>query len=213
VIRALRRGLAAVALVAGIGNAAAQDIAGDFDFYVLSLSWSPTYCATAERPSEEQCSLHLGFTVHGLWPQYESGYPEFCEAAESPFLRMSTISEFADLFPDPDLAKYQWRKHGLCSGLRQNSYFALIRRAVEKVVVPKQFVGLKEDVSIGPRAIEGAFIAANPGLSARGISVTCRRGKLEEVRLCLGRDLAFRRCEQVDADTCRESEIDVAAPH
>ena len=50
--------------------------AGDFDFYVFSLSWSPGFCDTggAEK-ARDQCraGAALGFVVHGLWPQYNAG--------------------------------------------------------------------------------------------------------------------------------------------
>jgi ribonuclease T2 len=74
-----RVGLAAVAvwLTVGMGVAAAQDRRqnepGQFDYYVLSLSWSPSFCeASGERgaPPQQQCGARAySFVVHGLWPQ------------------------------------------------------------------------------------------------------------------------------------------------
>lgn len=57
-----------------------------FDFYVLSLSWSPSYCeAEGEQANGQQCRAGrpYAFVVHGLWPQYERGYPENCQAGAS----------------------------------------------------------------------------------------------------------------------------------
>src|SRR3977135_1905030 len=57
---------------------------GDFDFYVLSLSWSSGFCETpAGARARGQCdaSVNLGFVVHGLWPQDEHGYPSDCGPA------------------------------------------------------------------------------------------------------------------------------------
>src|SRR5215471_18018763 len=84
--------MAAVALaaMAGIRPASAQDrrqnAPGEFDYYVLSLSWSPSYCEEAEergntgRSQQIQCGGRpFSFVVHGLWPQYERGYPEYCQ--------------------------------------------------------------------------------------------------------------------------------------
>ena len=53
---------------------------GQFDFYVLALSWSPSFCQDSEergREAREQCGLGrpYSFVVHGLWPQYERGFP------------------------------------------------------------------------------------------------------------------------------------------
>jgi ribonuclease T2 len=60
-----------------------QNEPGKFDFYILSLSWSPSYCeAAGERgpPPQQQCSARpYSFVVHGLWPQYEHGFPEYCQ--------------------------------------------------------------------------------------------------------------------------------------
>jgi ribonuclease T2 len=53
---------------------------GQFDFYVLALSWSPGFCENSGSRSR-QCDSGrgLGFVTHGLWPQNEQGYPSFCE--------------------------------------------------------------------------------------------------------------------------------------
>ena len=57
---------------------------GDFDFYVLSLSWSPGFCempAGSNLHGQCDAGANLGFVVHGLWPQYEHGYPSDCGPA------------------------------------------------------------------------------------------------------------------------------------
>ena len=52
-----------------------EEATGDFDFYVMALSWSPDYCASNGSNDPQQCSIgkKLDFVLHGLWPQYESG--------------------------------------------------------------------------------------------------------------------------------------------
>ena len=60
---------------------------GDFDFYVLALSWSPSYCAIeGDGADPAQCAngRPYAFVVHGLWPQYEKGYPRDCETSAAP---------------------------------------------------------------------------------------------------------------------------------
>lgn len=201
------------ALAAGIlaisTAALAQDKPGDFDFYVLSLSWSPSYCDTAERPDPAQCDVGgKGFVVHGLWPQYERGYPEYC--ATTPRLPRSIVASIADLMP-PGLAQYQWEKHGVCAGMRPERYFDLVRRAYEAVDIPDKYEPLREDVQSSPGEIEQHFIVANPGLSERGIAVTCNRAGAVEVRICLTRRLDFRRCMEVDAGACRARTVTLPA--
>jgi ribonuclease T2 len=198
-------------LIAG-SAAAAEDVPGDFDFYVLALSWSPTYCTIEGSGDEQQCGVERhGFIAHGLWPQYETGYPEFCESAMTDRVSGAAVDSIFDIMPSAGLIRYQWRKHGLCTGLRQSDYFALMRRAFEAIAIPDAFDDPPDDATLGPSAIEAAFVAANPGLKPRGIAVTCKQRHLADVRICLTRDLEFRECREVDADACRSSRIDVPA--
>jgi ribonuclease T2 len=199
-------------LATGCLPALAEDRAGDFDFYVLALSWSPTYCTLENQPDDAQCGVEEhGFILHGLWPQYESGYPEYCRSAMSDRISNATIRSIFEIMPSAGLARYQWRKHGICTGLRQDAYFALARDAFRKIKVPAQFIDPPEDATRAPLDIERAFIAANPGLQSNAISVACKNRHLSDVRICLSKDLQFRACPEVDADYCRTKQISVPA--
>ncbi len=178
---------------------------GDFDFYVLSLSWSPTYCATASRPDPAECGHPSGFIVHGLWPQYENGYPSDCPSNMPRRVSQATVDSLADIMPGGGLINHEWQKHGMCSGLNQTNYFATLRRAFQAVKLPTTLSGR----TLAPREVEQAFIAANPRLVETGIAVTCYRGLMEEVRICLTKDLSFRRCLEVDRQGCGVPEIKV----
>jgi ribonuclease T2 len=209
-VKLVLAGIVAV-LIAGPA-ARAEDAPGDFDFYVLALSWSPTYCALEGAGDDEQCGVERhGFIVHGLWPQYETGYPEFCEGAVSTRVSDAAVEAIIDITPSAGLIRYQWRKHGLCTGLRQRDYFGLMREAFETVTIPDAYDDPADDASLGPARIEAAFLDANPGLPPRGIAVTCKQGKLADIRICLSKDLEFRECREVDADACRASRIGVPA--
>jgi ribonuclease T2 len=201
-----------VAALIANSAARAEDVAGDFDFYVLALSWSPTYCALDGAGDDEQCGVEEhGFIVHGLWPQYETGYPEFCESAMTDRVSGAAVESIFDITPSAGLIRYQWRKHGLCTGLGQRDYFALMREASETVAIPDDYADPADDSSLAPARIEAAFLDANPGLPPRGIAVTCKQGKLADIRICLSKDLEFRECREVDADACRASRIGVPA--
>lgn len=173
--------------------------AGDFDYWLLALSWSPAWCATEARGPAEQCDpdRDLGFVLHGLWPQYEDGWPEHCTtAARDPSKRQTAA--MADVMGSGGLAWHQWRKHGRCSGLAAKAYFDLARLAFTLTARP----------ALAPRmsaeAIEDAFLDANPGLAPGHLVVTCRDGMVREVRLCLTRDLAPRDCgRDVERASCR----------
>lgn len=181
-----------------------QHVPGDFDFYVLSLSWSPSFCE-AEAGGAERLQCHSGrpyaFIIHGLWPQYERGWPEFCPALPSRAPEQ-VVRGMLDVMPSEALVRHQWEKHGTCSGLSPEGYFGATRTARDRVVVPPQFAGLDRQVSLPPEEVERAFIAANPSLPPDGIAVTCDRNRLREVRICMSRAFAFRSCPRVSARAC-----------
>lgn len=189
----------------------AQDVAGRFDYYVLSLSWSPSWCR-AEGEADGQCAAgrRIGFVVHGLWPQYERGWPQDCRNAAANPSRRETRG-MGDLMGSPGLAWYQWKKHGRCAGLPAAEYFALTRKAAEAVAIPEPLRRLGRDVTLPASVVEDAFIAANPDLSRDGITVTCRDRALQEVRICLTRDLEPRSCAPDARRDCSGSFL-MAAP-
>jgi len=202
-------------VVVSAGMACAQDrrqnAPGGFDFYVLALSWSPSFCeASAERGnsgrSQVQCERPYSFVVHGLWPQYERGFPEYCQRP-SPRLDRNIMTSMLDLMPAPGLIFNEWKKHGTCSGLGGRAYFETIRKARAAVKIPEEFLQLSEPKTIAPDDLEAAFIKANPGLSSSAVSVTCDSKRLSEVRICLSKDLQFRSCEETDRRACRRDQV------
>lgn len=203
-----------VGLCAGAASAQdrRQNAPGEFDFYVLSLSWSPSFCeAASERGnsgrSQAQCGGRpFSFVVHGLWPQYERGFPEYCQRP-SPRLERNIMTSMLDLMPAPGLIFSEWDKHGTCSGLSQRAYFEAIRKARAAVKIPEELLQLSEPKTIAPDDLEAAFIKANPGLSSSAVSVTCDRSRLSEVRICLSKDLQFRSCEEIDRRACRRDQV------
>ena len=190
------------------------DTPGTFDFYVLALSWSPGYCDGAGQGRDApQCAAGrgFGFVVHGLWPQYARGFPSQCGGNR--FIPRPALAEADGLYPDEGLARHEWREHGTCSGLGPAEYFRAVRTARDKVKVPDAMAGLTQDAQTSPQAIERAFIDANPGLRADMVSVQCRRSALQEVRVCLSKDLrSFQSCPEVDRRACRFGPIRVGAP-
>lgn len=183
---------------------------GSFDFYVLALSWSPAFCdGSGADTSPDQCARgrNPGFVVHGLWPQNQHGYPSDCDAG-SRFPSRAAIDGVGDLYPDPGLARHEWRAHGTCSGLAPTAYFAAVRQARAMVAIPPAFQAPGEAQTLAPIAIARAFAAANRGSRPDSMAVTCRRGALEEVRLCLAKDLrGYVSCPEVAREACRSRAI------
>ncbi len=182
----------------------------NFDFYVLSLSWSPTWCRNnPDQRGSRQCSDDHGFVVHGLWPQNESGYPEFCATSEPRRVPESLGKTMLDLVPGMGLIGHQWRKHGSCSGLSQRDFFRLMRSAWSRVKIPAAFQPARSNQTISIQSAEAALVSANPGLSPNAVAITCTGSLLEEVRICLNKDLSFRSCPEVDRKSCRLPEVTV----
>jgi ribonuclease T2 len=195
---------------------ARQNEPGKFDFYVLTLSWSPTFCeASAERSrggsggaaQREQCGDRpFSFVVHGFWPQYEKGFPEFCQNP-APRLDRAIVSSMLDLMPNPRLIFREWDRHGSCSGLAPRAYFDQLRRARAAVKIPEAYLALSEPLTVTPDEVEQAFVQANPGLPREAIAVTCDSRRLNEVRICMSRDLKFQECAEVDKRACRREKV------
>jgi ribonuclease T2 len=204
---------AAVLLTLALGAGAAleqRNTPGQFDFYVLSLSWSPSFCKESEergRESGEQCrGRPYSFVVHGLWPQYEKGFPRDCQVP-SPRLSRDTMKSMLDLMPAPRLIYHEWDNHGTCSGLDAEAYFDLVRKAREAVKIPESYTAPNKTLTVSPDDVEEAFVKANPGLSRTGVAVTCGSTRLSEVRICMGKDLKFRDCGEIDRRACRRDKL------
>lgn len=180
-----------------------------FDYYVLALSWSPSYC---EHEATERDRLQCGgrpyhFIVHGLWPQNARGYPQDCPT-DTPRVPDALVDEMLDIMPSRGLIGHEWRSHGACTGKTQEQYFATVRAAWEQVVIPPRFEQLDKPLSISPRDVVQAFVAANAMLRPEQIAVTCANQALDEVRLCLTRDLKFTECgAQTRRSMCRQERV------
>lgn len=197
-----------VALFLPVAAWAEGERAGEFDYYVLALSWSPTWCALegAARGSE-QCDADrdLGWILHGLWPQYHQGWPSYCPTSERNPSRGDTAA-MADIMGTSGLAWHQWNKHGRCSGLSSDDYYALSREAYGGVVRPDVFRRLDEAVKLPARVVEQAFLEANPALEPDMITITCKQGRIQEARICLSRDLSPVPCGRDVVRDCTMSD-------
>ena len=200
----MRGGILAVGAVL-LGGAvwAEGEKTGVFDYYVMALSWSPAWCElTGEARGDPQCDAGNGraWVLHGLWPQFDDGYPSDCRTAQRDPTRGETAA-MADIMGGAGLAFYEWKKHGRCSGLTAPDYYAASRAAFGSVVLPPVFGAITTDLVLPARVIEDAFVEANPPISRDQITVICKAGLISEVRICLTKDLAPRDC---GADVVRD---------
>ena len=203
----------AVSLVSSEAQDRRQNEPGQFDFYVLSLSWSPSFCdAVTERSPQiaarqPECGQQPhAFIVHGLWPQYEHGFPEFCQNP-APRLDRNVVSSMIDLMPSPRLIFREWDRHGVCSGLPARAYFETVRKARATVKIPQDYLDAAQPKTVSPAEVRDAFVAANPGLPHDGIAVGCDDKRLNAVRICLSKELQFRSCAEIDQHSCQREQV------
>ncbi|MEM9911778.1 MAG: ribonuclease T2 [Pseudomonadota bacterium] len=203
-MRALRGLWLAFTLLGATLARADGESAGHFDYYVLALSWQSTWCALeGDERQDPECAngTNRGWVLHGLWPQFQQGWPAYCPTLHNAPSRRMT-AQMADIMGSSGLAWHQWNKHGRCSGLSALDYFALSRRAYDAVSKPEVFRKLKDPVRLPARVVEEAFLKANPDWSPDMIAVKCSRDRIHEVRLCLSKELDPMRCGRDVARDC-----------
>ena len=174
----------------------ARNIAGQFDYYVMVMSWSPSFCASAAGTGNDlQCNRRDGkryaFVLHGLWPQYKPrGWPQDCPVRGRPFVPRQIINGMMDIMPSDRLAIHEFRKHGMCSGLEPNAYFGLARQLYSSIKIPERYRNPYEALFLSPDEVAGDFLKANPHLKPDNIAISCGGpGKqLQDVRICFGKE-------------------------
>ena len=208
--------VAAAIVVSGWAVAGAQtqhqNEPGKFDYYVLALSWSPSWCAASqerdpERAPDQQCSGRpFAFVVHGLWPQYEHGFPAYCQVP-APRLDHAIVGAALDLMPSPRLVFHEWDRHGTCTGLSPRAFFETMRKARAVVKIPEAYVALDKPITVAPAEVAAAFLKVNPALKPDDVAVTCDRKRLTEVRVCMTKEFDFRACPEVSQRACRLDKV------
>ncbi len=214
--------LAARVAVAQPDASREQEPPGKFDFYLMSFTIAPSFCALSARYAEKQeCrgATDAGYratplTVHGLWPNRErvsvNLQPQYCAGPPLGQLSPSLREKLAHWMPGvaDGLDRYEWRRHGACSGLTPEAYFSAAVRLAERA-----------DATIGAVLRDGgmlghevkvddivAAVAAKDSPLAAAMVVSCRfpredggpsRAYVQEIRLVLTRDFAPEPAERV----------------
>jgi ribonuclease T2 len=179
---------------------------GTFDFYLLTLSWSPQYCYS--NPSAVECTgnNHYGFIVHGLWPEMSDGhYPQNCSTERGP----ANTDSVATIMPDQVLIGHEWTKHGTCSGLGPDGYFQMIAKVFRAITIPAEFQRPASSRNWKPSDIKQAFEQANPKISDGEIAVNCPQNALGGVQICLTKSGDPMKCPGNTVRDCRAGSIQV----
>jgi ribonuclease T2 len=204
-------------LVGGGARAFERNRPGEFDYYALVLGWAPSFCRTEGRlRNDAECNAAKprAFVLHGLWPQYDRGWPADCPIGKRPWVPSQVIDEMGDIMPSKTLIIHEYRTHGTCSGLDPAQYFGVARELYERVSVPASFLDSAADRLVSADEIESEFAKANPWLKPEMISVSCRGQNLLDVRICFGRDLFPRACgsNEDQQRLCKNNEVTVPVP-
>jgi ribonuclease T2 len=183
---------------------------GDFDYYLISLSWSPAYCNTHPQDQRQCGGRGFGFVLHGLWPQKSTGgYPQDCPQTSQP--SQATVQKTLAFMPSEKLIQHEWTKHGTCTGLTADQYFALADKAYAAVKIPSTFEQPNQSVDLNTAQIVSAFTEANPQLPADSITIRCSKGELEEVRVCVDVELKPKTCGKGVRTQCSKEPVQVRA--
>lgn len=201
--------VAALVWLCGIASAPAQapGTPGTYDYYILSLSWSPAFCASRGHEADpRQCATEkqMGFVVHGLWPQYDrGGWPERCSTMRTVPPRV--LEAMLEIMPSGSLVEHEWAKHGSCTGLSPDDYFAETRATWERVYMPDELRNPPPGFSMSIAELRKELVERNStfGLGPKGIAIECEGNQVTELRLCVDKDLFFRDCGAKVQDQCR----------
>lgn len=194
-----RRWPLALLFVGMLGCASAADLAGRFNYWMLSLSWSPEYCSS--NIGDEECREHRGFVVHGLWPEYERGHPTSC--GDRSRVPVPLRARMLPLMPSEKLIQHEWNVHGSCSGLDQQAYFELIERLRRRLEIPAAYEAADDTVNTSRDALLASFRSTNPQFDEEDFALRCRGHWLREVRVCFDTALNPRACAADVEDNCR----------
>jgi ribonuclease T2 len=165
-----------------------------FDYYLLSLSWAPNFCASHPSDHSSECTVgnHTAFVLHGLWPQSNSGAPPMACAPASPVAK-SIVDRMLQFMPSASLIQHEWEKHGTCSGLQATDYFAKVEQAFKSVQVPQQYPDLKRSQKFGVSDVESSFATQNRA-PEKAFRISCHAGDLVGLEVCLNKNLEYQAC-------------------
>jgi ribonuclease T2 len=204
-IRSFVIGILAVAAMSGICGAQQKGEPGKFDFYLMNLSWSPEFCSI--QGTSPQCTARNGFILHGLWAQNNDGtYPVFCSERPGPVHPEANL----DITPDLSLLQHEWAKHGTCTTLSPEAFFAQEHKAYHSLKVPDVLLHIDHEVQMKPAEILDLFGKINPDFPPGSILLSCGNNRLTAIEACLDKDLKPLVCQGLRS--CRANVVKITPP-
>ncbi|MEM6603171.1 MAG: hypothetical protein AAF621_03905 [Pseudomonadota bacterium] len=184
----------------------------DFDQYLFSLSWSPTYCMlNAQKRDADQCDTPKKpyyMIVHGLWPQSKNknilkNDMINCKTKQK-HVPAQVVRQIFPIMPSYFLISHSWIKHGSCSGLSVEDYFHATRQLYQRFKVKDFFKTEEKYHSMHYRDIVRHINSISPELYEENIIVKCEGRMLREIRICMKDNFDLRVCHPKERRTrCR----------
>jgi ribonuclease T2 len=182
-----------------------------FDYYLLSLSWAPNFCASHPNDNSSECKTgnHTAFVLHGLWPNANQGpSPLSCKPA-SP-VAANIVRHMLEYFPTKGLIQHEWEKHGTCSGLSAAQYFDKVEQAYKSIQVPQEYASFDQEQQLGVKDIEQNFAKSNNAPEG-AFRLSCHAGELLALEACLDKDLHLQACPRT-ARECPAEQVKLSPP-
>ena len=200
---------------------AKQNLVGDFDFYVLALSWQSAFCEMNQKKVEcRQQALRdysaSRFSLHGLWPNRLNDKKHtyaYCNV-DRHMVQADKKRRWCDLgevFVDSELERkmpgvksclhmHEWVKHGKCSGMKIEKYFDMSLNLLDAFSTTglARIIGANIGRSVLRRDLFAAWKKEFPAVKG-SLALRCRKRKgrsyLTEVRIGLKKVLRERESE------------------
>ncbi len=151
------------------------------------------------------CRPPRGFVLHGLWTQNNNGtYPVNCSSERGP----AHLERFLDLTPDLPLLQHEWDKHGTCTAVGPERFFAMERKAYRMLRLPPTIHGPQHGQTLPAPDFLVDLYRRNPLFPPGSILLSCKAGKLTAVEACFSKELKPVRCEGLPSCTAAHIELD-----
>ncbi|EYU40680.1 hypothetical protein ABFS82_14G060000 [Erythranthe guttata] len=189
----------------------------EFDYFVLALQWPGTYCRrTRHCCSSNGCcrstNAPTGFTIHGLWPNYNDGtWPSCCTGKTFDAKEVSTLLSGLNMYW-PSLScgstsnchggkgifwEHEWEKHGTCASSvtgEEYNYFVTALNVYFKYNVTDVLREAGYVASDSEKYPLGGIVSAIQNAYHSTPELQCSGGALQELHLCFYKDFTPRDC-------------------
>ena len=95
--------------------------------------------------------------------------------------------------------EHEWSKHGTCTTLSPEGFFATARQAYTSVTIPEFFKSLDHQAQMSPVQILTLFYKANPTFPQGSFNLSCGNNQLTAIEACFDKDIHAIACQGLRA--------------